>query len=234
VKDPKARTPGWQHLSAGNYSTTGFHIQSGGQFDGDMVTCFMPGTMIRTPRGEQAVETFKPGDLVVIAGGGVAPVRWIGCRRIMRIFADPLRVLPIRIKAGALGEHMPARDPLLSPDHALLIDDLLIQASALINGISILRETAVAMTFTYYHVELDHHSLIVAENTPAETFVDNVDRMATFDNWHDHQALYPNGKPIVEMPFARAKASRQVPRAIIRRLAERGAALYGPPESKAA
>ena len=64
--------------------------------------------------------------------------------------------------------------------------------------------------FVYYHVELDDHSLILAENTPAETFVDNVDRL-NFDNWAEHEALYPEGKPIVELPYPRAKSRRQVP-----------------------
>jgi hypothetical protein len=36
-----------------------------------------------------------------------------------------------------------------------------------------------------------------AENTLAETFVDNVDRLG-FDNWTQHEALYPNGKHVNE------------------------------------
>jgi len=48
---------------------------------------------------------------------------------------------------------------------------------------------------TYYHVEVDDHSLIFAENTPAETFVDDVDRLG-FENWAEHEALYPNGKHV--------------------------------------
>jgi hypothetical protein len=66
------------------------------------------------------------------------------------------------------------------------------------------------VTFKYYHVEVEDHSLILAENTPAETFVDNVERLA-FDNWAEHEALYPNGKPITELPYPRAKSQRQVP-----------------------
>jgi hypothetical protein len=51
---------------------------------------------------------------------------------------------------------------------------------------------------------------IRAENTPAETFVDNIDRFH-FDNWAEHEALYPDGKPINELTYPRAKSRRQVP-----------------------
>ena len=71
-----------------------------------------------------------------------------------------------------------------------------------------MRETNVPMTYTYYHVELDDHALLLAEGVPAETFVDNVDRMG-FDNWQEHEALYPGGKPVAEMAYPRAKAHRQ-------------------------
>jgi hypothetical protein len=94
--------------------------------------------------------------------------------------------------------------------HASLVEGALIQAGALVNGSSILRERNVPRVFTYYHVEVDDHSLILAENTPAETFVDNVDRLG-FDNWAEHEALYPEGKPINELPYPRAKSHRQVP-----------------------
>jgi hypothetical protein len=192
--------------------------------DGDVAICFMAGTMIRTPDGAVAVETLKRGDLVMTSDGRAVPVTWLGRQTISTRFADPLRVLPIRIRAGALGECMPARDLLVSPDHALFVGGVLVQAGALVNGSSIIRETAVPQTFVYYHVEVDDHSLIFAEDVPAETFIDNVDRLA-FDNWDEHQALYPDGKAIAELPYPRAKAHRQVPQALRAQLAGRGAAL---------
>jgi hypothetical protein len=138
------------------------------------------------------------------------PIRWVGRQTVSTLFSDPMRVLPIRIKAGALAENAPSRDLLVSPDHAILVEGALIQAGALVNGSSILRERNVPRVFTYYHVELDDHSLILAENTPAETFVDNVDRLG-FDNWAEHEALYPDGKHVGELPYPRAKSHRQVP-----------------------
>lgn len=182
--------------------------------------CFMAGTMIRTPNGEVMVETLQRGDFVLTTEGCVAPVAWVGRQTVSTRFSDPLRVLPIRIKAGALSDNIPSRDFLLSPDHAIQIGDILVHAGALVNGTTIIRETNVPEIFTYFHVELEDHSLILAENTPAETFIDNVDRLA-FDNWQEYETLYPNGKPIVEMPYPRAKAYRQVPRNIRSLLSER-------------
>jgi hypothetical protein len=121
----------------------------------------------------------------------------------------------------------------VSADHALLVSGVLIHAGALVNGTSIVREANVPSTFTYYHVETGDHSLILGENTPAETFIDSVDRIV-FDNWQEYQTLYPETKAIVEMPYPRAKAFRQVPRAIREHLDKRGAALYANEISSAA
>jgi hypothetical protein len=150
---------------------------------------------------------------VLTAGGDSAPVRWLGRQTISTIFSDKLRVLPIRIKEGALSANIPCRDLLVSPDHAIFLDGVLVQASALVNGVSIVREHNVPTVFTYYHVELDEHSLIIADGAPVESFIDNVDRLG-FNNWSEHERLYPNGKTVAELPFARAKAYRQVPKAL--------------------
>jgi hypothetical protein len=195
-----------------------------GENTDNMTICFLAGTNILTPSGEVHVEDLKAGDLVLTSDRRAVPVRWIGRQTVSRQFADPLRVLPIRVKAGAFVENVPSRDLLVSPDHALFVDGVLIQAGALVNGTSITREENVPASFTYYHVEVDDHSLIFAEDAPTETFVDNVDRMR-FDNWDEYQALYPERKAIVEMPYPRAKAHRQVPTHIRARLAERGQAM---------
>jgi hypothetical protein len=196
---------GWAHVS-GESSDDGRLWEVANPF---YALCFMPGTLVRCPQGDVAVEALKVGDLVLTTEDKIMPIRWIGRQTVSLLFADELRALPIRIRAGALAENVPVHDLLVSPDHAILVDEVLVQAGALVNGTSIIRETNVPRVFTYYHVELDDHSLILAENVPAETFIDNVDRMR-FDNWEEHEALYPEGKPIVEMPYPRAKAHRQV------------------------
>ena len=192
----------------------------------DTFRCFMPGTLIRTPSGAVAVEELEIGDVVVTSEGEVTPVKWIGRQTISTRFADPLRVGPIQIRAGALANNVPLRDLFVSPDHAVLVDGILVNAGALVNGTSIVRARDLPTTFTYYHVELWNHSLILAENTPAETFIDNVDRLA-FDNWAENEALYPSAAPLQEMDYPRAKAARQVPQRSRERLAGRAGRIVG-------
>ena len=96
--------------------------------------CFCKGSLIRTPSGDVPVEMLGIGDIVATWCGSAAPIRWIGRQTVSTRFGDPTRILPIRIKAGALGDHVPSRDLLVSPDHAILVGDVLIQAGALVNG----------------------------------------------------------------------------------------------------
>jgi len=169
--------------------------------------CFYPGTRLATADGEIAVQDVTEGTMLKTATGAVLPVRWVGWSEISLRFADPLRALPVRITAGALADGVPARDLLVSPDHAVFIDDVLIQAGALVNGNSIIREENVPDSFRYYHIELATHELLLAEGCPAESFVDNVDRMH-FHNWDAREAP---SEAVEEMDYARAKSARQVP-----------------------
>lgn len=190
-------------------------------YGGSAPPCFMQGTLIATPDGEIAVEQIVPGTELLLANGETRAVRWVGHSVVAPRFADPLVYLPIRIKAGAIGENMPVRDLLVSPEHAVFIDGVLVQAGALVNGSSIIREEMVPERFTYYHIELDSHELLLAEGMPAESFVDNVSRIR-FHNWDRRHGVET---PIVEMDYPRAKSHRQVPMSMRRAISARAGAL---------
>jgi len=213
---------GWVGISNGHYYLLSNDAGLAGQIitiqTGDFTTCFLAGTHLATPDGPRRVEELRIGDLVLTADGCAAPVHWIGVQTIVPVFADPLRSFPVRIAAGALGPGMPRRDLLLSPDHALFLDGVLVQAGALLNGTTIVREREMPERFTYFHVELDDHALILAEGVPTETFVDNVTRRR-FDNYAQYEALYGEDRGIIpEMALPRVKSARQLPQAMRRRL----------------
>lgn len=180
--------------------------------------CFLAGTQIATTGGETPVEALSIGDIVLGADGQSRPVRWIGRQTVVSVFANPQRTFPIRIVAGALGENVPARDLLVSPDHALLVDGLLVQAAALVDGVAVRHEPAPAERFTWYHIELADHALVLAEGTPAETYVDHVTRRR-FDNFAEYEALYGDEVPAIpELELPRVKSARQLPIAVRVRL----------------
>jgi hypothetical protein len=82
---------------------------------------------------------------------------------------------PVRVCRDAIAPAVPARDLLVTGDHALFVDGRLIPARLLVNGASIRAERAM-FEFTYYHLELDCHDLLLAEGLPAESFLDTGNR----------------------------------------------------------
>jgi len=63
------------------------------------------------------------------------------------------------------------------------------------------------------------YELLLAEGSATESFIDHVDRMH-FSNWAEHEAL-GEAAPMVEMPYPRALANRQVPLAVRRMIEAR-------------
>jgi hypothetical protein len=154
------------------------------------VNCFAAGTRILTCQGDIPVEKLQIGDELVLHGGGAAPIRWIGHRAIeLARHPHPESVNPIRIKASALMDGVPRRDLILSPDHALYLDGALIPAKALINGTTIRQEARDKIH--YYHIELANHSIIYAEGTPSESYLDTGNR-ANFSNGGAPITLHPD------------------------------------------
>ncbi|GGC58415.1 Hint domain-containing protein [Chelatococcus reniformis] len=211
---------------AGSYGGVAYQLLDDGDGGTDItVTCFCRGTRIATPAGEQPVETLTAGDIVLTAQGKTHPVLWIGRQTVATACADPLRTHPIRISAGALAEGVPVRDLHVSPDHALLVEGVLVQAGALVNGATITRGATPEARFTYYHIELADHALVLAEGAPAETFVDNVTRRR-FDNYAQYEALFGESRAYMpELELPRIKSVRQLPRPVRERLAARAEAL---------
>ncbi len=141
------------------------------------VACFAAGTRILTAAGEVPVEELCFGDRVPTLGSRLARIAWLGHHRIdCRRYTCPTGAWPIRVRAGALGERLPARDLLLSPDHAVFVGGVLIPIRHLFNGCTVVQEPVEDVT--YYHVELATHDVILAEGLPCESYLDTGNRAA--------------------------------------------------------
>lgn len=191
--------------------------------------CFLTGTRILTETGYKAVEELQIGDKVQTAEGDLADVKWIGYQTIEPgNVKNPLRGYPVLIKAGALGDNLPCRDLYISPDHALLIDGLLINAGALVNDISIVK-TNPSEAFIYHSIELEHHALLVAEGTHAESYMPHHEERHNYDNGAEYEQLYPHGSNLMLWPmdYPRISSKGKVPGFVSRKLMQIAERLFG-------
>jgi hypothetical protein len=174
--------------------------------------CFLTGMRIATPQGLRAIEMLGPDDLVLTADGRVVPIIWVWRQEIVNIQVLSEALTPIVISAGAFGPDRPLRDLIVTADHAMMLDGLLINAGALVNGDTIRRLTTDQMParYCYWHIETAAHEVLLAENCPTESYVDYALRQG-FDNYDAYLARYGHARPIAEMVLPRISAARLVP-----------------------
>jgi hypothetical protein len=196
--------------------------------------CYCPGTLISTAHGATPIECLAIGDQVKTISGALLAIRWIGRRAYAAAFARRNEKLwPVHIRAGALADHVPARDLFVSPNHALFLDGVLVDAGLLVNGVTITK-AAPAAELAYYNIELDSHDVVFAEGAPAETFLDR-DCRNMFQNAAEYDALYPEAEPDPAPAFfARRVEDGAALAAILARLAMRAGQAGSPAAAAAA
>jgi hypothetical protein len=150
-----------------------YHIGDPLIIQSDPFPCFVEGTLIRTPGGDVPVETLKVGDLVVTASRELRPVKWIGHRDFdLRRNPNPRSAFPVRIAQDAFGPDRPSQNLYLSSGHSVCVDllgEVFIPIGHLVNGATI--AVVEVEEITYWHVELDSHDILIANNLPAESYL---------------------------------------------------------------
>ncbi|MDX8348980.1 Hint domain-containing protein [Cognatiyoonia sp. IB215446] len=146
----------------------------------NVIPCFTPGTMVATPKGEQPVETLKAGDRVLTRDNGIQHITWAGKKELK---LDDLKLspnlMPIIIRKGALGDDLPERDMIVSPNHrVLIVSDM----AKLYFGESEVLMTAKHMTrmegvevmnapqATYIHFMCQNHEIVLSDGAWTESF----------------------------------------------------------------
>tara|TARA_R110002049_G_scaffold10127_1_gene50109 strand:- start:67662 stop:70604 length:2943 start_codon:yes stop_codon:yes gene_type:complete len=146
----------------------------------NVIPCFTPGTRIATPKGEVRVENLQVGDRVITRDNGIQTIRWIGARDMTGAELEGAAHLkPVLIRQGALGNDLPERDMMVSPNHRVLVAndktalyfeerEVLVAAKHLtgLDGIDIVDVSST----TYIHVMFDRHEVILSDGTWTESF----------------------------------------------------------------
>ena len=155
------------------------------------VVCYAAGTLILTSRGEVPVEHLREGDLLFSPRTGThVPALWIARQRVR----DPAH-RAVRVAAGAFAPGRPHTDLVVSPNHSLFLDGILVPAFRLVNNATVRWEPRPAID--YFHIECPQHDLLLANGTPSETWLDYGNRDA-FDNGPGRSAVIALLRPLDE------------------------------------
>jgi len=157
-----------------------------------VVPCFTPGTRIATPTGEVLVENLEVGDRVVTRDNGLQTIRWIGAKPMFQNdFQKATHLAPIKINKGALGNDLPERDMMVSPNHRMLVAndktalyfderEVLVAAKHLtgLSGVTVATDVATI----YIHLMFDQHEVILSDGTWSESFQPGLQSLAGVGN----------------------------------------------------
>ncbi len=158
------------------------------------------------------------------ADHGLQPLRWIGRREVIfdanNVRGDKDK--PVLFKAGSLGDGLPRRDLVVSPQHRMVVGgqkvmrahgvaEVLVLAKAL-TGLRGVRRMMGKRKIVYYSLLVDRHEVIYAEGTPTESFRPGPVALAEFAPEHRAQvfrvypaladdpekALGPTARPVIK------------------------------------
>ncbi len=142
--------------------------------------CFTRGVEIETIGGPMRVEHLQKGDLVRTLDNGFQPIRWIGSKTINSKNLDiHVKLRPIRIRKGALGDQLPTQDLLVSPQHRLMIrskiakrmfgsEEMLVPAKHLL-GVKGIEICEVTTEVEYFHILFDQHDIVFSNGARTES-----------------------------------------------------------------
>lgn len=146
----------------------------------EIVPCFTPGTLIATPRGEIPVEDLKAGDRVITRDNGIQQIRWVGAKKMTwaDLSLNP-HLKPVLIRKGSLGNGLPERDMMVSPNHRVLVandrtalyfdeHEVLVAAKHLVAGKGV--HEVDSMGTTYLHFMFDRHEVVLSNGAWTESF----------------------------------------------------------------
>lgn len=157
-----------------------------------IVPCFTPGTLIATPDGERRVEDLALGDRIITRDNGIQAIRWIGKRDLASSDLRAAQHLqPILIQEGALGNGLPERDMMVSPNHRVLVAsdktalyfedrEVLVAAKHLTGLVGV--DAVETSSVTYIHFMFDQHEVVLSDGAWTESFQPGDQTLRGLDN----------------------------------------------------
>lgn len=158
--------------------------------------CFLADSMIETVSGACPVQDLIVGQKVLTYQQGPKTPRaivWIGKKQsvIRPDLADDEAGYPVCLLKDALAEGVPNKDMLITAEHCLFLNGHFIPVRMLVNDRSIFYDRSVT-DYTYYHIETEAHSVIMADGVLTESYLDTGNRRSFRQ---DGKVFLLGGKP---------------------------------------
>ncbi|MFK7836246.1 MAG: Hint domain-containing protein [Sulfitobacter sp.] len=142
-------------------------------------SAFARGTLIATPRGDQAVEDLQPGDMINTSTGEPAKLIWVGSSSFVPADAGHRTPL-VRIMADTFGQGRPASFLTVGPAARILHTPHHLRAEAgekrlltpvreFVDGVNVI-EVVPPTPVRLFHICLERHAAISAGGVELETF----------------------------------------------------------------
>ena len=93
--------------------------------------CFATGARTATPDGERAIKTLRPGDRVVTHDGRSTPAIWVARQTVANPRASNSAASPCASRPAPSARTCRTAPLTVTADHALLFDDMLVNAGTL-------------------------------------------------------------------------------------------------------
>ncbi|WP_309680407.1 Hint domain-containing protein [Asaia bogorensis] len=188
--------------------------------------CFLADTMIATPDGARPVQDLVAGDLIVTLEGGhrvARPImRMVSQQQIVSPkLPDDLAGYAVCVARNALADNQPCKDMYLTSEHCLHLDGGLVPVRMLVNGQSV-RYDRERLDYTYYHIDMGEHYIILADGVEVESYLPNLDelRISGADSLNYARVLVTPAAPLrVEQDFVEPLHRRIAARAGIKAVA---------------
>ena len=157
-----------------------------------ILPCFTPGTLIATPEGERRVEDLAVGDRIITRDNGIQSIRWLGKRSLStRELQAAKHLQPVLIREGALGNGLPERDMMVSPNHRVLVAndktalyfedrEVLVAAKHLTGLVGV--DAVETSSVTYIHFMFDQHEVVLSDGAWTESFQPGDQTLRGLDN----------------------------------------------------
>jgi hypothetical protein len=158
---------------------------AGTNYVADEAPCFREGTLIETPFGKKKVECLRKHDLVYTTGKiennlfhlydarMAKSIRFVG--RTTKCVNE--ECAPVRIPQDLFEKGSPCEDLYISRNHGVLVHRELVPAYNLMETHG-LKQCFKDRTVTYYYIELEQHSAVVANGVSCESYLDCGNRVS--------------------------------------------------------